>query len=270
MRSGTYSLLSPKFKLSNKVNVRKQDSRKKLNRRDFIKKLSYISEKYNLDCSVDKLYEFLIESIKLREYLKFNFSKTISSTLDLIEALARYLKIDVKDMEYIDIDILLAGLSYPNKTECANMFQNHIKSQIDCFKNNDNHTHNECITSLKDLFIIEHKTSKPNFITEEITSGKIKKIDKNCDTSINLSDYIVLIDSADPGFDWIFASKIKGLITKYGGMGSHMAIRCAELNIPAAIGCGHKLFDSIHCAPFLTLNCYEGKISTDSKYEIFN
>ena len=270
MRSGTYSLLSPKFKLSNKVNVRKQDSRKKLNRRDFIKKLSYISEKYNLDCSVDKLYEFLIESIKLREYLKFNFSKTISSTLDLIEALARYLKIDVKDMEYIDIEILLAGLSYPNKTECANMFQNHIKSQIDCFKNNDNHTHNECITSLKDLFIIEHKTSKPNFITEEITSGKIKKIDKNCDTSINLSDYIVLIDSADPGFDWIFASKIKGLITKYGGMGSHMAIRCAELNIPAAIGCGHKLFDSIHCAPFLTLNCYEGKISTDSKYEIFN
>ena len=79
--------------------------------------------------------------------------------------------------EYLDIDILLAGKSYPNKTECANMFQNHIKSQIDCFKNNDNHTHNECITS-KDLFIIEHKNSKPNFITEEI-KGKIKKIDKN-------------------------------------------------------------------------------------------
>ena len=62
----------------------------------------------------------------------------------------------------------------------------------------------------------------------------------------------------------------RGLITKYGGMGSHMAIRCAELNIPAAIGCGHKIFDSIPKHLLLTLNCYEGKISTDSKYEIFN
>ena len=78
MRSGTYSLLSPKFKLSNKINVSKQDSRKKLNRRDFIKKLSYISEKYSLDCNGDKLSEFLIESIKLREYLKFNFRLTKS------------------------------------------------------------------------------------------------------------------------------------------------------------------------------------------------
>ena len=130
MRSGTYSLLSPKFKLSNKINVSKQDSRKKLNRRDFIKKLSYISEKYSLDCNGDKLSEFLIESIKLREYLKFNFTKTISNTLDLIEALARNMKIDIEDMEYIDIDILLVGLSYPNKVECANMFQNHIDSQI--------------------------------------------------------------------------------------------------------------------------------------------
>ena len=30
--------------------------------------------------------------------------------------------------------------------------------------------------------------------------------------------------------------KIKGLITKYGGVNSHMAIRCAELSVPAAIG----------------------------------
>ena len=32
------------------------------------------------------------------------------------------------------------------------------------------------------------------------------------------------------------------LITKYGGANSHMAIRCSELNIPAAIGVGEKNF----------------------------
>lgn len=270
IRSGTYSLLSAKFKLSNKIIPNKRDTRKKLNRSDFIKKLSLISEKYNLNCSAEQLFKFLFESIKLREYLKFNFSKTISRILDLIEILAKNLKIEIKHMEYLDIDILMAGSSYSNKVECSNMYKNHIESQIDCFNNNNNHIHNECIVSLKDLFIIQHKTSKPNFITEEIVSGKIIKINKNSNILTNLSNYIVLIDSADPGFDWIFASKIKGLITKYGGMGSHMAIRCAELNIPAAIGCGNKIFENLHYLSLLTLNCYEGKILTNPEYEIFN
>ena len=29
----------------------------------------------------------------------------------------------------------------------------------------------------------------------------------------------------------------------YGGANSHMAIRCAEFNIPAAIGCGTLIYD---------------------------
>ena len=51
-----------------------------------------------------------------------------------------------------------------------------------------------------------------------------------------------MIESADPGYDWIFTHDIKGLITKYGGAASHMAIRCAEFNLPAAIGSG-EIFD---------------------------
>ena len=78
MRSGTYSLSSPKFKLSNKIKGRGHKTRKKINRRDFTKKLPNIIKKYNLKCSTKELSGFLIESIKLREYLKFNFSKTIS------------------------------------------------------------------------------------------------------------------------------------------------------------------------------------------------
>ena len=37
---------------------------------------------------------------------------------------------------------------------------------------------------------------------------------------------IVLIENADPGYDWIFSKNIKGLITKNGGINSHMSIRC--------------------------------------------
>ena len=57
----------------------------------------------------------------------------------------------------------------------------------------------------------------------------------------SLENSIVLIEGADPGFDWIFSFNIGGLITRYGGANSHMAIRCAEFNIPA-VGCGDHYF----------------------------
>ena len=49
----------------------------------------------------------------------------------------------------------------------------------------------------------------------------------------------------DPGYDWIFTKNISGLITKYGGVASHMSIRCAEIGLPAAIGCGEILYNQL-------------------------
>ena len=66
---------------------------------------------------------------------------------------------------------------------------------------------------------------------------------------------IIVIESADPGYDWIFSHDIKGLITKYGGANSHMAIRCAEFNIPAAIGSGNRLYDTILKAHSIEIDC---------------
>ena len=56
---------------------------------------------------------------------------------------------------------------------------------------------------------------------------------------------IICIENADPGYDFIFSHKIKGLITKFGGSNSHMAIRCLEKNIPACIGVGKIAYDSV-------------------------
>ena len=69
-----------------------------------------------------------------------------------------------------------------------------------------------------------------------------KKVEKivflnNKSKNLNLNDLIICISSADP--DMIsFNYNIGVLITEYGGANSHMSIRCAELNIPAAIGVG--------------------------------
>ena len=81
--------------------------------------------------------------------------------------------------------------------------------------------------------------SKANFTTNKKVSGKVLALEtiKN-KKKTDLKNKIILIEGADPGYDWIFLHGIKGLITKYGGANSHMSIRCSELGITAAIGCG--------------------------------
>ena len=53
------------------------------------------------------------------------------------------------------------------------------------------------------------------------------------------------------------------LITKYGGANSHMTIRCNELNIPAAIGCGKTLFSKLKLSNKVNLNCKNFLIKID-------
>ena len=65
------------------------------------------------------------------------------------------------------------------------------------------------------------------------------------------------------GFDAILSSTSgpAGLITKFGGLNSHMAIRCSELNLPALIGVGEKNFDSIIHYKMLRIACISKKIT---------
>lgn len=77
---------------------------------------------------------------------------------------------------------------------------------------------------------------------------------------VGLGGKIVLLEKADPGFDWIFAQGIAGLITCYGGAASHMTIRCAEFGVPAAIGCGKKIYAYVSSLNRVCLDAKNGKI----------
>ena len=99
------------------------------------------------------------------------------------------------------------------------------------------------ILNESDVFYFFDSKSEPNYITDKSVVGNIH-IYCNGSKIKNISGKIVLIESADPGYDWIFSHNIIGLITKYGGANSHMAIRSNELGIPAAIGVG-RLYDSL-------------------------
>ena len=70
-----------------------------------------------------------------------------------------------------------------------------------------------------------------------------------------LKNRIIFIENADPGYDWVFSEKIKGLVTKYGGVNSHMSIRCEEKQLPAIIGVGEELFENIKKKQNIEMDC---------------
>lgn len=106
-----------------------------------------------------------------------------------------------------------------------------------------------------DFYCFERLTSQPNFITLDSVVAEIIKLDNEQTPVIDLAGKIVLIRQADPGYDWLFGHGLAGLITQYGGANSHMAIRAAEMGLPAAIGVGAKLFDLIAVMGMVELDC---------------
>ena len=127
------------------------------------------------------------------------------------------------------------------------------------FLENNNIKLPDLIRSKNEAYFFEDFIKKPNFITNKVLNGEIIFLEKNF-KSLNLKNKIICIENADPGYDYLFTKKIKGLITKYGGVNSHMAIRCNELNLPAAIGVGDNIFNSLKKFKNIQVNCFENII----------
>ena len=112
------------------------------------------------------------------------------------------------------------------------------------------------ITKAEDFYAFFIPKTLPNFIGNGKVEAEAVYLEhsKTTDGS-SLSGKIVLIEQADPGFDWIFNYNIGGLITAYGGPNSHMAIRASEFNLPASIGVGESLFNKLKFARLVRLDC---------------
>ena len=109
------------------------------------------------------------------------------------------------------------------------------------------------ILGKEDVWAFCYPDTEPNYITLGCTEGEVLVIEGNIENT-EIKNRILLIQSADPGYDWIFAHEIRGFITKYGGANSHMAIRAGELGIPAVIGVGTKRFEQYKKAKIIEIN----------------
>tara|TARA_B100000029_G_scaffold492068_2_gene552933 strand:- start:2626 stop:5067 length:2442 start_codon:yes stop_codon:yes gene_type:complete len=220
--------------------------------------INEIIQKHGLKFNEINFFDFINKTISLREKTKFEFTKSLSDVIEFILSAGRDLGFTANEMSFLSISDILKY-----KTMKRNELKIFWKKQI--FYNKKFYTLNNYIQlppiifSQNDFNIVHQYVEKPNYITnKKIIDDTV--ILENLDDISNIDSKIVIIENADPGFDWIFTKNPAGLITKYGGIASHMAIRCAELGLPAAIGCGEKIFNQLRTSKKITLDCKNNDI----------
>jgi hypothetical protein len=215
-------------------------------------------EKHGIQYSAQALLDFIRQAIEGREYSKFVFTKSLSDAIELIALAGEQMGFSRDELALIDLDTLLEARS---STSLDLKYVKDLWAET-ISKNRGNRSIYEkialppVVTHTRDLEAVSYYESCPNFVTQKQVEGKLCFLSSSCsDNHTSVTSKIVLLENADPGYDWIFTRHPKGLITKYGGAGSHMAIRCAEFDLPAAIGCGEVIFDRLSRAHRVLINC---------------
>jgi len=264
LRPGTYDITSLNYKANYnkyfKKNISKKSKLKKNNVKNFKfnNKTNKILKKFGIYNNSKDLFNFINESILYREYSKFIFSKSIDYVFENLSIFGKKFGISNEDMSYVKIDKILNMYFNISNYSTIDNLKKHIEENKKEYNSNKNIHLPDVIKSPKDLYIQYKNFDKINYISNKSITSKLIIYNK---TNIKKNyDGIVCIENADPGFDFLFSKNIKGLITKYGGLNSHMAIRCSELNIPALIGVGEKNFVNITKNKIVKINCIEKKI----------
>lgn len=205
--------------------------------------------------SADDLLLYSKKAIIGREYSKFIFTKHLSEILELINEWGQLQGFTRENMAMLEIDHIMRLLFSPLMNDTKEHYENIINESMQSFELASSFKLSYLIRSIRDIFIVPKQRSTPNFIGDHRIESEVILLTPYIKQTSDLKGKIVCIEGADPGYDWIFSREISGLITKYGGANSHMAIRCAEYNLPAAIGCGEQPFDRVINAGKCLLDC---------------
>jgi phosphohistidine swiveling domain-containing protein len=267
LRPGTYDILSPCYDQMPDFGINDSQIRPEQEQNAF--ELS-ATQKREIDqllqaegfteLDADKLLAYVQAATVGREYGKFVFTRSISEMLEVIASFGEQNGLSREEMSHVSIDRLLDVATKTSEGTIEQRLRQIAEDEA------ERHTLSAAIRLPQVLFdeagvhVVPFQVSHPNFIThKKITAACVSLLVGQ--TAPALTGKIVLIENADPGFDWIFAQPIGGLITKYGGANSHMAIRCAEFGIPAAIGCGEQRFEVFMSANQILLDCAAGLIN---------
>lgn len=207
--------------------------------------------------SADQLLGYASKAIAGREYVKFVFTRSLSDSLSEIVHWGESHGLSRDDISYLDWPEIASCISRPIMDDV----DRHYLAIAEKARRSMSAAHTfrlgHIIFGVRDIYVATLNRSVPNFVGIGVASGQVVQLEINTPTTVNIKDRIVCIENADPGFDWIFTKDPGALITRFGGANSHMAVRCAEFGLPAAIGCGDQIYQRAVTAGSVELNCAE-------------
>ena len=264
LRPGTYDILSARydetperyFDWDTRINSRtsKKNSEFSLSV-DQLRKIQKNIDNDGLEIEAHNLLSFIKTAIEAREMAKFVFTRSISECLKLLEEFAKNFGITREECSYIYIKDIL-GL-YSSSGDIEEVLKISVTKGKKYHELSKSIILPPIIANPEEAWLFRVPNTIPNYITQNEALGKSVLLDSE---PKELKDAILMISSADPGFDWIFSQGIKGFITKFGGANSHMAVRAAELGIPAVIGAGKLLYDEWSSAKILHIDCVNHQV----------
>lgn len=201
----------------------------------------------------EDLLDYVATAIHAREEAKFAFTRGISDALVLLTRWGESNGLDRRDLSHLEIEEIFQHANDPIRLRQL------VEEGREAHRITRVIRLPHLVVEADDIDVIRPPMGQPTFITNLSVAAPARPL--GVGDAPDLKGCIALIESADPGFDWIFAHGIAGLVTMYGGANSHMAIRCAEFGLPAAIGCGERLFTELADATMIELNAMERKVS---------
>lgn len=206
-----------------------------------------------------QMLTFMADAISARERAKFEYMKAVDTLLELLAQFGGCQGLEREQVGFLTLDEVLryatdsrSGAT-PGRLTRAIRYRRKRQLLAEALRLPEVVAHED------DVFGFALLPGKPNFITRKHVTGRVRVIESYAE-GLDLNGDIIAIRAADPGFDWIFGHAITGLITEYGGAASHMAIRAAEFGLPAAIGCGRLIFDSLSDGGNVSLDCANERV----------
>lgn len=248
LRPGTYDIDSLRydeapelyFEWNDSVDLWKEKEKEEF--RLSLQQLNQLKKKLcdnGLTNDILELMDFIKTVIEGREYGKFSFSRNLSEAIRLIGEIGKREGISKEECAFLNVHVIYE--LYTSTRDIRTSLLDSVRQGKRDYGMTQSITLPPVITGPEDVMQFYYPDSEPNYITSGKVNGLVYLLETMDDTD-DMRGKIVLIPSADPGYDWIFSHGIKGFITMYGGANSHMAIRAGELGIPAVVGVGAKQF----------------------------
>ena len=271
LRPGSYDITKlPYSKNSGYFRLDKQSSNTEsvssaeaqINMEEFRGRIDGFLERFDISISSDSLLRFIEETIRYRESFKFEFTANLSLALEILADVGEQIGFDRKMLSYLSMESLRGVSSSSGVQEILDLWRSQIEGRRLIEGLFSYISMPPLVFGRHDFDVIHSHIIRPNFVSNKVVTGEILDIESLATEDYDLaSGRIILLEKADPGYDWIFSKGIGGLITRYGGAASHMAIRCAEFNIPAAIGCGEVTYKDLKTKNVVQLDCVNRTIT---------